>query len=111
MEYHQIKSKNLQGVDVSKEITLKEYGFGYHVLPKKGIYRFYIADDISIEDDKYFYWDALELPLDVKIEDEFNFIDVEDVANSMGIDSASWLSLSAPVKLYSAMSYHGVGNF
>jgi hypothetical protein len=111
MEYHQIKSKGLQGVDVSKEITLKEYGFGYHILPRKGIYRFYIADDVSIENDQYFWWDALELPLDVKIEDEFNFIDVEEVANSMGIDPASWLSLSAPEKLYRAIVHYGVGNF
>jgi len=111
MKYYQIKSKDLQGLDVSKEITLKEYGFGYHILPRKGIYRFYLADDVSIENDQYFYWNALELPLDVKIEDEFNFIDVEDVANSMGIDPPSWLSLSAPEKLHSGIVHYGVGNF
>ena len=79
MNYSQIKSKNLQGVDVSKEITLKEYGFAYHVLPRKGIYRFYIgivdslhgyADTGSCD---YSEWDVLELPLTVKIEEEFCF--------------------------------------
>ena len=75
MNYSNIKSEGLQGIDVSKEITLKEYGFGYHVLPKKDIYRFYIGNvDFMVEkeigDFNFTEWKVLELPLNVKIEEE-----------------------------------------
>jgi len=116
MNYSNIKSKGLQGVDVSKEITLKEYGFAYHVLPKKGIYRFYIGSASSLQEEEtgefnYTEWQDLELPLTVKIEEEFCFIEVKDVASFCGITEVEWLALDAPTKLYDAISYYGVSNF
>lgn len=116
MIYSDIKSKDLQGVDVSKEITLKEYGFAYHVLPRKGIYRFYIGDLDSIKRDKdggheFTWFECIELPLEVDIEVEFDFIDVEDVASFVGLSGAEWLETEAPSKLYDAISYYGYDNF
>jgi len=116
MEYSNIKSKDLQGVDVSKEITLKEYGFAYHVLPRKGIYRFYIGDVASLKEEEtgefnYTEWEVLELPLTVKIEVEFDFIEVKDVASFCGLTESEWLALNAPTKLYDAISYYGAANF
>ena len=116
MNYSNIKSKDLQGVDVSKEITLKEYGFAYHVLPRKGIYRFYIGGSYSLQEEEtgelsYSEWEALELPLTVKIEEEFDFIDVKDVASVCGLTETEWLALDAPTKLYDAISYYGADNF
>ena len=116
MIYSDIKSKDLQGVDVSKEITLKEYGFGYHVLPRKGIYRFYIGEFDSIQRDKeggheFTSFECLELPLEASIEVEFDFIDVQDVASFVGLSSAEWLKTEAPGKLYDAISYYGYDNF
>ena len=116
MDYSNIKSKDLQGVDISKEITLKEYGFAYHVLPRKGIYRFYIGDTASLKEEEtgeltYIWWEALELPLSVKIEVEFDFIDVSDVASFCGLTKSEWLALDAPTKLYDAISYYGADNF
>ena len=116
MNYSNIKSEGLQGIDVSKEITLKEYGFGYHVLPKKGIYRFYIGNvDFTLEreigDFNFTEWDVLKLPLNVKIEEEFDFINVADVASLVGLTELEWLDLDAPGKLYDAISYYGALNF
>ena len=116
MKYSHIKSKDLQGVDVSKEITLKEYGFAYHVLPRKGIYRFYIGGSYSLKEEEtgelnYTEWEALELPLTVKIEEEFNFIEVKDVASFCGLTELEWLALDAPTKIYDAISYYGSDNF
>ena len=116
MNYSNIKSEGLQGVDVSKEITLKEYGFGYHVLPKKGIYRFYIGDLDSIKRDKevghqFTWFECIELPLEVDIEVEFDFINVADVASLVGLTELEWLDLDAPSKLYDAISYYGGFNF
>ena len=116
LNYSNIKSKGLQGVDVSKEINLKEYGFAYHVLPRKGIYRFYIGDTYWLKGNEtgelnYTEWEVLELPLTVKIEEEFNFIEVENVASFCGITELEWLSLDAPVKLHNAISYYGSENF
>ena len=125
MNYSNIKSEGLQGIDVSKEITLKEYGFGYHVLPKRDIYRFYIGkvDSIvergksnfnkysCIGDFNFTEWEVLELPLNVKIEEEFDFINAADVANLVGLTELEWLDLDAPSKLYDAISYYGVFNF
>ena len=116
MEYSNIKSKDLQGVDVSKEITLKEYGFAYHVLPRKGIYRFYIGDVASLKEEEtgeltYIWFEALELHLSVKIEVEFDFIDVSDVASFCSLTESDWLELDAPTKLYDAISYYGAANF
>ena len=116
MDYSNIKSKDLQGVDVSKEITLKEYGFAYHVLPRKGIYRFYIGDTASLKEEEtgefnYMQWEALELPLSVKIEEEFCFIEVKDVASFCGLAKSEWLALDAPTKLHDAISYYGADNF
>jgi hypothetical protein len=116
MKYSDIISKDLQGVDVSKEITLKEYGFAYHVLPRKGIYRFYIGDTESLKEDETGEfsctdWEALELPLTIKIEEEFEFIEVKDVASFCGLTESEWLELDAPTKLYDAISYYGAYNF
>jgi len=116
MNYSDIKSEGLQGVDVSKEITLKEYGFGYHVLPRKGIYRFYIGISEAIVENElgdfdYTEWDVLELPLNVKIEEEFDFIEVEDVASCGGLTASEWLDLDASSKLYDAIRYYGSDNF
>ena len=116
MDYSNIKSKDLQGVDVSKEITLKEYGFAYHVLPRKGIYRFYIGETYSLQEEdtgelSYTEWEVLELPLTVKIEEEFNFIEIKDVASYSGLTELEWLSLDAPEKLHDAISYYGSENF
>ena len=116
MNYSNIKSEGLQGVDVSKEITLKEYGFGYHVLPKKGIYRFYIGDLDSIKRDKevgheFTWFECIELPLEVDIEVEFDFINVQDVSSFVGLSRAEWLEAEAPSKLYDAISYYGYDNF
>jgi len=116
MNYSNIRSKDLQGVDVSKEITLKEYGFGYHVLPSKGIYRFYIGKvDFIVErefgDFNFTEWEVLELPLNVKIEEEFDFINVADVASLVGLTELEWIDLDAPSKLYDAISYYGAFNF
>jgi hypothetical protein len=114
--YSNIKSKDLQGVDVSKEITLKVYGFAYHVLPRKGIYRFYIGDAYSLKENEtgelnYTEWEVLELPLTVRIEEEFDFIEVKNVASSCGLTELEWLSLDTPVKLHNAISYYGSENF
>tara|TARA_R110002167_G_scaffold345212_2_gene554872 strand:+ start:594 stop:944 length:351 start_codon:yes stop_codon:yes gene_type:complete len=116
MNYSDIKSKDLQGVDVSKEITLKEYGFAYHVLPRKGIYRFYIGETYSLQEEEtgefsYTDWGVLELPLTVKIEEEFDFIEVKDIASSFDLTELEWLSLDAPVKLHDAIGYYGSENF
>tara|TARA_R110001606_G_scaffold210495_3_gene358013 strand:+ start:110 stop:460 length:351 start_codon:yes stop_codon:yes gene_type:complete len=116
MKYSNIKSKNLLGVDVSKEITLKEYGFGYHVLPNKGIYRFYLGLPSSMTEDAYSElnyneWEVLELPLNVKIEEEYDFMTVKDVASTSGLTEEAWLALDAPTKLYDAINYYGVDNF
>ena len=117
MKYSNIKSEGLQGVNVSKEITLKEYGFGYHVLPKKGIYRFYIGNvDFMVEkeigDFNFTEWNVFELPLNVKIEEEFDFINVADVASLVGLTELEWLDLDAPSKLYDASRcYYGGFNF
>ena len=116
MNYSNIKSKGLQGLDVSKEITLKEYGFAYHVLPRKGIYRFYIGVTACLVENGYgeydfTAWDVVELPLNVKIEEEFNFIEVEDIAGFCGVTKAEWLSFDAPRKLADAISYYGSVNF
>ena len=116
MNYSNIKSKGLQGVDVSKEITLKEYGFAYHVLPKKGIYRFYIGSASSLQEEEtgefnFNQWEALELPLNVKIEEEFDFINVADVASLVGLTALEWIELDAPSKLHDAISYYGFFNF
>jgi len=116
MNYSNIKSKNLLGVDVSKEITLKEYGFGYHILPSKGIYRFYLGLPSSITEDAYSElnyneWEVLELPLNVKIEEEYDFMTVKDVASTGGFTEEAWLALDAPTKLYDAINYYGVDNF
>ena len=117
MNYSHIKSKDLQGVDVSKEITLKEYGFAYHVLPSKGIYRFYIGGSYSLFQEEetgelnYTEWEALELPLTVRIEEEFNFIEVKDVASFCGLTESEWLALDAPTKLYDSITYYGSDDF
>ena len=116
MNYSNIKSKDLQGVDVSKEINLKEYGFAYHVLPRKGIHRFYIGGTYSLQEEdtgesSYTEWEALELPLTVNIEEEFCFIEVKDIASFCGLTESEWLSLDAPTKLYDAISYYGSVNF
>ena len=116
MNYSNIRSKDLQGVDVSKEITLKEYGFGYHVLTRKGIYRFYIGDLDSIKRDKevgheFTWFECIELPLEVDMEVEFDFINVADVASFAGLTELEWLNLDAPGKLYDAISYYGAVNF
>ena len=116
MLFHSIPSKDLQGVDVSKEITLKEYGFAYHVLPRKGIYRFYIGQSHSINHNSdgshdYKVFECLELPLDVAIEVEFDFINVLDVASFCGLTSEEWLETGAPHKLYDAINYYGSDNF
>jgi hypothetical protein len=116
MNYSHIKSKGLQGVDVSKEITLKEYGFAYHVLPRKGIYCFYIGGAYSLKEEEtgelnYTEWEALELPLTVKIEEEFDFIEVKDVASSCCLTESEWLALAAPTKLYNSITYYGSDNF
>ena len=116
MNYSNIRSKDLQGVDVSKEITLKEYGFGYHVLTRKGIYRFYIGDLDSIKRDKevgheFTWFECIELPLEVDMEVEFDFINVADVASFAGLTELEWLNLDAPGKLYDAISYYGYDNF
>ena len=116
MNYSNIRSKDLQGVDVSKEITLKEYGFGYHVLTRKGIYRFYIGDIYSIKRDEeggheFTWFECLELPLKTDIEVEFDFINVADVASFAGLTELEWLNLDAPGKLYDAISYYGYDNF
>mgnify|MGYP006088624199 FL=1 len=117
MLFHSIPSKDLQGVDVSKEITLKEYGFAYHVLPRKGIYRFYIGQSHAIDHNSdwdshdYTWFECLELPLDVAIEVEFDFINVLDVASCCGLTSEEWLETSAPRKLYDAINYYSPDNF
>lgn len=116
MNYSDIKSEGLEGVDVSKEITLKEYGFGYHVLPRKGIYRFYIGMSAAIVENElgdfdYTEWEVLELPLNVKIEEEFDFIEVKDVASLVGMTESEWLALDASSKLFDAISYYGSENF
>ena len=116
MNYSDIKSEGLQGIDVSKEITLKEYGFGYHVLPKKGIYRFYIGNvdfmvEIEFGDFNFTEWEVLELPLNVKIEEEFDFINVAGVASLVGLTELEWLDLDVPSKLHDAISYYGAFNF
>ena len=117
MEYSNIKSKDLQGVDVSKEITLKEYGFAYHVLPRKGIYRFYIGQSYAIDRNSdcdrhdHTWFESLELPLTVKIEEEFDFIDVKDIASVCGLTESEWLALDAPTKLYDAIGHYGSENF
>jgi len=116
MLFHSIPSKDLQGVDVSKEITLKEYGFAYHVLPRKSIYRFYIGQSHSINHNSdgshdYKWFECLELPLDVAIEVEFDFINVLDVASCCGLTSEEWLKIPAPRKLYDAINYYGSDNF
>jgi hypothetical protein len=116
MLFHSIPSKDLQGVDVSKEITLKEYGFAYHVLPRKGIYRFYIGQSHCINHNSdgshdYTLFECLELPLEVAIEVEFDFINVLDVASCSGMTADDWLKISAPRKLYDAINYYGADNF
>ena len=116
MNYSDIKTEGLQGVDVSKEITLKEYGFGYHVLPRKGIYRFYIGMSSAIVENEfggfdYTEWEVLELSLNVKIEEEFDFIEVKDVASYVGLTKSEWLDLDASSKLCDAISYYGSDNF
>jgi len=108
MQYYQIKSQGLQGVDVSKEITLKEYGFGYHTLPRKGIYRFYVGEGIDSEGFNWF--ELLELPLNVKIEDEYNWINVKDVCAYCGLSAEEWLKLDAPAKLYDVICHYGYSN-
>ena len=117
MNYSHIKPKDLRGVDVSKEVTLKECGFAYHVFPRKGIYRFYIGGSYSLFQEEetgelnYTEWEALELPLTVKIEEEFNFIEVKDVASCCGLTESEWLALDAPTKLYDSIRYYGSENF
>jgi len=116
MKYSNIKSKGLLGFDVSKETILKEYGFAYHVLPRKGLYRFYIGIHEALVENEfggfdYTEWEVLELPLNVKIEEEFPFIDVNNVARYSGLPKSNWLGLEAPEKLCNAISYYGSENF
>ena len=65
----------------------------------------------EIDDFNFTEWEVLELPLNVKIEEEFDFINVADVASLVGLTELEWIDLDAPSKLYDAISYYGAFNF
>ena len=116
MKYYEIRKENLQGVDVSNEITLKEYGFAWHELTRKGIFRFYIGTQYKELKEysgqfepTWFEW--LELPINVDLEKEYDWCDFSDVASMAGQSVEEWKENSIPSKLYDLISYYGEANF
>ncbi len=115
MKYYQIKSKNLNGVDVSKEITLKEHGLAWHELPKKGIYRIYIGMDESLVenemgDSDFTEFEVLELPIGADIRDEYSWIDTSKVSSFCGQSKSEWLKQPLPLKIHDIASFYGREN-
>lgn len=113
MNYSDITSKDLQGVDASKEITLKEYGFAWHELPRKGIFRIYIGDSASVTsvENDFTRWDALEIAIDAVLSSEYPFVSVEDILAFNGLSRGDWDALPLPYKLYDCVNYYGAENF
>jgi hypothetical protein len=116
MFYSNIRKQNLQGVDVNPEITLKEYGFAWHELVRKQIYRIYIGCTDSVTENEFGetefkWWEALELPFDTDIREEYSWCNFEAVADFCGASEEEWHNQSLPSKLFDLISYYSSENF
>lgn len=116
MKYNEIKSNGLQGLDVSKEVTLREYGYAWHELPRKGVYRIYIGDPYSLRADDYgdnYYndWEVLEISCDTDVLKEYGFVKIEEVLSSVGMTLADWKEMPLPAQLSDLIQYYGSENF
>lgn len=106
MKYYQIPKKNLRGVDVNLEISLKEYGVAWQILPRKNQIRFYVGG--AREDHDYIEFFAAEFSLTLDVEKEFSFINAVDVASCCGIAVDEWREQPLEYKLVDLSSYYGI---
>lgn len=116
MIYSSIRKQNLQGVDANPEITLKEYGFAWHELTRKQLYRIYIGvieSQIQTEfsECEFSEWDVLELPFDTDIRKEYSWCNFEAVVSFCGVSEDVWNDKSLPSKIFDLINYYGSENF
>ena len=114
MKYYQIVKKNLQGVDVNPEISLKEYGLAWRILPSKKIIRFYVGYiPVQNECGEYNFteFDLIEYPLDLDVHKEYNWVDFDAVYSYVGMEGDEWNKLlTLPQKICDLKSYYGADN-
>ncbi len=113
MQYYQIIKKNLQGVDVNLEISLKEYGIAWRILPSKNIIRFFVGYiPVQNECGEYDFteFQMVEYPLDLDVREEYDWADFDELNSFVGMDGDEWDNLILSQKMCDLKSYYGADN-
>jgi len=113
MKYYQIIKKNLQGVDVNLEISLKEYGIAWRILPTKNIIRFfvgYMPEKNECGDYGFTEFDVAEYSLDLDVREEYKWANFDEVYSFVGMQGDEWDELPLSQKMCDLKSYYGSDN-
>lgn len=98
--------KNLTGVDVNIEISLKEYGFAWEIKEDEIVFWY----GIRYNDTGYtlFDWASFENNLDVEL--EFDWANFDDVAEFVGETLEDWRLIPLVNKIHDLSEYYGFEN-
>ena len=113
-KYYQINKKNLEGIDVNLEISLKGYGIAWRILPSKNIVRFFVGYTlVQTECGGYDFteFEMVEYPLDLDVRDEYDWVNFDDVYSFVGMSGDEWDKLTLPQKMCDLKSYYGADIF
>ena len=98
----------IEGVDVDIETALFEYGLAW-ILSNDGkeILFWY---GINSDEDGYNTFDFCSFPLDLNVQDNFDFAEFESVYSFTGTDSNDWNEQPLPFKISDLVQYYGYEN-
>ena len=97
----------LKGIDANIEISLKEYGIAWKEFPD--CYHFYYG--ISHNGEGYTRFDWCDVPKDTNIQQEFDWVDWNDIVKYIGTDNINeYLDADIPFIIVDLLSYYGHEN-
>lgn len=96
--------RGFDGIDASLETSLFEYGLIWKKEKKDYKFIYGFANNCS----EYYLFDYATIPITTNIADEYNFADLNAVANFVGMKLDEWLNSALPNKIFDLIAYYGV---
>ena len=99
--------ETLEGVDVTIEISLQEYGIAW--VERENEYHFiYGIKSNDHGDFTHFDWADIDKSIDFK--PNYNWVDWDCIYSYVGMTAADWHSQPIPLKIYDLLNYYGYEN-
>jgi hypothetical protein len=98
--------KNLEGPDVSLEISLKEYGIAWEIGETET--RFYYG--IALYNGEYTDFDWADLANNTDVYSEYDWVDFKGILEFTGLSYEEWENLPLFYKIQDLVSFHGTEN-